>query len=182
MRRAAASFARRPVGAARRRHTVAGTQHDDVAGHQLASGQRALLAATHDVGERRRHLAQRLASALGSVLLHEAEDNGERHDDGDDGRLQAVPEQRRQRGGDQQDEHQHVAELGGQGAPGGAAADLRELVGAVNAQPPSRLGRVEAGRGRAQLCEDCGHLEPQPRSRRQPLFPATETARCERDG
>jgi hypothetical protein len=61
-------------------------------------------------GRRRRgHLPQRIDGALGLVLLHEPEHDREEHDDRDHDCLGRVPERRRQRDGDQQDEDQHVA-------------------------------------------------------------------------
>ena len=56
------------------------------------------LAAVADDGRRGRgHLAQSLDGALGAVLLHEAEDDREEHDDGDGDGLDPVAEEGRER-------------------------------------------------------------------------------------
>ncbi len=80
-------------------------------GHQVARRDLDLFPVAQHGGRRRRHLAQRFDGPLGAVLLHKAQQHGEQHDDGDDHRFDAVPQQQRERRGNQQDQDEHVLEL-----------------------------------------------------------------------
>ena len=92
---AASSIARLTASMTRAvsRHPVAGTQDDQVAGHELASRNGAFRRRHEWRGRRRGHLAQRLQRALGSIFLDETQQHGEQHDDRDDDGFEPVTEQ-----------------------------------------------------------------------------------------
>ena len=93
------------------RDPVAGGQSDNVAGDELAGRDVSLLPIPQHGGGGRGHLAQGLDGPLGAILLHKPEEHGEEHDHGDHQRLEAVPEERRERHRDEQDDNQDVLEL-----------------------------------------------------------------------
>jgi hypothetical protein len=100
-----------------RGHLVARRQKDQVAGDELARRHAPLAPFADDGRVGRGHLAQGLDGALGAVLLHEAEDDGEEHDDGDGDGLDAVAEEGRERRRQQQDDDEDVLELFEQDRP-----------------------------------------------------------------
>ncbi len=101
---------------------------------------------------RRGHLPQRLERPLGSIFLDEPEQHGEQHDDGDDGCLEAVPEQSGQQRRGEQDHDQDVLELRGE--------------------------RVPRGGARANACSSFGPCSPRRRRASSAVRPVSSAARC----
>ena len=151
--RAASSIARFTASVTR---TSAGTRSPARSmttspGTSSRAGRADLDAVADDVPHRCGHLAQRFERALRAELLHEAEQHGEQHDDGDDHRLERVAEDAREHGGHEEDDDEDVLELRGEGVPRRAAGDGLQLVGAVGREPATGLLRGEPGLGRRQL-------------------------------
>jgi hypothetical protein len=142
---------------------VAGAQQDDVARHELARRDVILLSVPRYRCVRRRHLAERLDRPFGAVLLHEAQHGGEDDDDGDDHGFRHVPEHRREAHRHEQDQDQHVLELGEQDLPRRDHVRRLQLVGAVSGQPLRGLLAAQARVGRGlETGRDLGDTQPMP--------------------
>ena len=101
------------------RNGVALFDEDDVAGDELRRRNAPPLAVADHVGVRGRHLAQRRHRLLGARLLNVAHDRVEQHDGEDRDRLVGQrrfaliqPQRCGDRSGDEQQDHEHIGELG----------------------------------------------------------------------
>jgi hypothetical protein len=131
---------------------VALLDDDDVARHHLGRGHRPPLAVAHHVGLGGRHLAKRRHRRFRAGFLDEAQDRVEQHD-GENGqglvRQRGValdePEGRGDRSGHEEQEDQHVLELGEEAPPHRRLRLRLELVAAVEGQPLPGLRGAQAG-------------------------------------
>ena len=126
------------------RDAISRTEHDGVTGHELACRDAHLDPVADGMPDRRCHFAQGLERALGAELLDDAEKDRDQDDHGDHHGLERVPEQPRNEGCDDQDEHQDVLELGREGAPRGALRERLQLVRPMDGQPAARLLGTQA--------------------------------------
>ena len=144
------------------RYAVAGPQHDGVTRDEFPRRHLRLDTAPQRVRQWRRHLPQRFERTLGAVLLHEAEQDRKEHDDGDHHRFERVAHDPRHRRRGEQDQHQHVLELGHQRVPRRPRPGREQLVRAVLLQPPLCFRDGQAGLGRSERAIDIGELEGVP--------------------
>ena len=130
---------------------VAFFDEDDVAGHELGRRDALPLAVADDVRVRRRHLAQRRHRLLRARLLDVAHDRVEQHDGEDRDRLVGQrrvalvePQSRRDRRRDEQQDDEHVLELGEELPPRRHRLFRGQLVPAVAFEPRPRLFFAQA--------------------------------------
>lgn len=144
------------------RDAISRTEHDGVTGHELACRDAHLDPVADGMPDRRCHFAQGLERAFGAELLDEAEKDREQDDHGDHHGLERVPEQPRNEGCDEQDDHQDVLELGREGAPRGALRERLQLVRPMDGQPAARLLGTQAIVLCRQPSQDIGNVQAVP--------------------
>ncbi len=120
---------------------VALLDQQQVARHQLGGHDLLLSPVAQHTGVGRGEGAQRGNRLLGAILLHKAEHAVEQHDREDGERLERhalialdQPGDERDRGGDEQQAGERVAELGEEAQPGGGRRNLGQLVAPVAGQ------------------------------------------------
>jgi hypothetical protein len=125
----------------------------------------------------RRHPPQCLQCASRPILLDESEQYGEQDDDGDDDRLEGMPEESRDDRGTEENEDQRVLKLLEERPPGGLAAQCLQLIRAMDAEPACRFGTLEPRQRCCELLDRLADRQRVPRDRvlRTPL----ETAFCD---
>ena len=128
-------------------NSVARPQEHDIARHEVARRDFALLPIAQDGRRGRGHPAQRLDGALGAVFLHKAQEHRKQHDDGDGDGFDAVPEKGGERRRDEQDDDQHILELLEENRPRRDAMGGLQFVRTVFRKPTSCLGSGQPGGG-----------------------------------
>ena len=83
--------------------TVSRLQQDDVARDDLGHLDARTPTVPQELSLRRNHVADRAQCHLGLALLNEAHHRVDQHDGKDDGRVDEVPQQRRRKGGSEQE-------------------------------------------------------------------------------
>jgi hypothetical protein len=127
---------------------VAFFYEQDVAGNELGRGDALALSIAHDRRLVRRHCAQRGDGRSGARFLNEAH-RGVEHDDGENGdrlvrqpfAVLVPPCRQGDRGRDEQEQDEHVLELGDEPAPRGNRRHRLELVAADGGDPRPCLFR-----------------------------------------
>ena len=125
-------------------YAIAGAKHHEIARDELARRDGHLLAIAQDVRGRCRHLPECFEGPAGAVLLEEPEQHGEQHDHRDRDRLERVAEKAGDDRGAEQDDDQHVLELGRERAPGRLACLDVQFVRPVRRQAPRRFAGGES--------------------------------------
>ena len=127
-------------------HGVALLDQDEVAGHEVGSGDAPAHPVPHDASLRRGHPAQRRHGLLGPGLLCVAHQSVEQHDRedrhglvGQGSRAVRQPQGRRHEGRKDQQYDEDILELGQRLAPGRHGRLRGQLVPAVPGQAPRRL-------------------------------------------
>src|SRR5690606_26051529 len=124
---------------------VGGFQHDDVARHQLLTGDTATLSPAQYRGVRRQHLPDGVHGFFRLAFLNETDDGvGDYHRQNYYG-VPQVAKQPRDHGGAQQDVYQDVVELQQKAQPDRLSRGLGQSVGADTIQPRLSLGRIQPG-------------------------------------
>ena len=125
-------------------HIVPGLQQDDVARHDLAPGNRQLLAVADDLRLRRGHLLQRRQRLLCLGLLNHTHHGVEQHDKQNGDRVDVLTKRQRHHGGNDQDDHQKILELVPQQTQKARSRSLGQFIGAKFCQPLLRLRLSQA--------------------------------------
>ena len=137
---------------------VAGAEEHDIAWHELPRRDDGFVAVAQHTGRRGGHAPQGLDRPFRAVLLDEAEQHGEQHDDRDDHGFESVAEQSRDERRAEQDQDQHVLELSRERVPGGRACRGVQLVRPVHG---GGVVRPQGSRVRSRTCA----ASPSPRPR-----------------
>ena len=127
--------------AAIRRYQVPRLKQDDVAGHQFRRGNLLDHTVATNLHHRHRHALEGGHCFLGPVLLTEAQQRIENHDDSDNRRIRSFTHHAGHNGRHDQDHDHDTRELLPQNAPGALDPPLHQDIGAEFFRtPPNLLG------------------------------------------
>ena len=150
-----------------RRDVRAGSQHDDVARHELLGRDVQPHAVPHDGGRLNARRLERVDGPLGVQLGEEADDAVQDEDAGNQRRVRQPAGRQRQRRRGSQHTDRKGRELIEQHPERRSALGSRQAVGAVPCEPARGLRRREAGARGAERLENCLRGHHMPRRRRR---------------
>ena len=127
-----------------RRNPVAGPQLDHVARRRAPAPESRLPAHRAIPGQRRRQTPQCLDRPVGPVFLHESQEHGKQHDDGNRDGFDGVPQKCGQQSGHQENNDQDVLELLQEKIPGRDALNCLQFVRTIDRQSPRRFRHAQA--------------------------------------
>ena len=133
-----------------RGHRLAGTQFDDIPGHQVGRVDGAQVPLADDQRPRPLQIEQAVHRPHGPNLDDEADSGIEDHDSPDRQRIGVVAQDDRKAGGRNQQQDDDTAELSTQQRPGRDSRGSRNPIRPVQQPPPTGLVIVQARRTRCQ--------------------------------